>query len=134
MSETLRIQRFRFALPLLLCSLAACGSSTTPTIANLSIKPPTASVGTANTLTGTLIVSDADGDETEIDATITPPGGQPQAIPSTFLQGPTGLTSASIKFTMILTPPAAGNYVVAITVKDMEGMPSNTEIATIVAQ
>jgi hypothetical protein len=136
MTETFRIQRFRFALPLLFSTLAACGGSSgaAPTISNLSIKPSTVSVGTASTVTGTLVVSDGDLDETEIDATITLPNGQSQALPPTVLQGAATQTSAAIQFAMLIDPPTAGKYVVSITVKDMEGMPSNTEITTIIAQ
>ena len=140
MHTTFPTGTLRFASPLILVALAACGggsstpSGPAPTISNFAITPATASVGKSNTLLGTLIVTDADADASEVDATIVLPTGQSQALPPTPLTGAAGNTAEVVQLAILLMPPVAGSYQVSVVVKDAEGLPSNTLTATIVAQ
>jgi hypothetical protein len=138
MNRLLPIAHLRFAASLLLCALAGCGGSKTdgaaPTISNLSIAPNDATVGTTTTFTGTLILSDPAGEESEIDATITLPGGQAQTLPPTPLQGATSLMSSPVEFVLAFAPPTAGSYQVSVFIKDSDGESSNTLTTTITAK
>ncbi len=130
-----RVLTSLLVLPALLTALAACGeggsSVPAPTISDLYLAPSAVSVGELDTLTGTLLVTDVEGDASELDGTITLPGGQAQALPPTPLQGASGLMAATVTFTLDLTPPVAGTYQVSVVVKDAEGQSSNTLTTTL---
>jgi hypothetical protein len=138
MTKLVPIKPLRFAVSLLLCALAGCGGSNAPgppsTISDLSITPSSATVGTTTTFTGTLHLTDPSGDESEIDGTITPPGGQPQAFQPTMLQGALGQKSVPVEFIVAFSPPLAGSYQVSVYIKDADGQPSNTLTTTITAK
>jgi hypothetical protein len=137
MNDLLRIQPVRLATSLLLCALAGCTAKTASgptTISDLSISPATATVATQTTFTGTFELADPGGDETEIDATIALPGGQPMALPPTMLQGNTGATVSPVEFLLPFAPPSAGTYTVTVFIKNSDGTSSNTLTGTITAQ
>jgi hypothetical protein len=138
MNRLLPIEHLGLALCLSLGTLVGCGGSggavVPPTISDLVITPSTATVGTTTDFTGTLTLSDPEGDESTIDATITLPGGQSQTLPPSALQGVSGQKIAAVDVVLAFSPPTAGNYVVSVVVTDADGVASNALTATITAQ
>lgn len=136
MNQPSSLTHLRFAAPLVLCTLAACGGSSgsPPTISDLMISTDAIEVGEENTLTGTLVLSDPAGEESEIDATITLPGGQSETLPPTSLQDADGQMNATVDFAIIVAPPAAGSYGLSVFVKDSDGKSSNALMTTLTAQ
>jgi hypothetical protein len=127
-----------------LSGLSACSSSSSgsgapdhqpPSISNLQVtmQPNSIPVGQLTTLSGTLMLSDGDGDEQAVQASAVLPNGSRQSLPPTMLSNVSGQTSAMIQWVLVLDPPAAGTYTLSLSVDDSEGQSSNTLSFTVQA-
>lgn len=117
-------------------ALAACADDdgTAPAIANLTAAPLTAAVGATTTINGTLAFTDPDGDLAAIAITVTLPDGTTQELPASPVQGVTTQTEGTVTWALLLMPPAAGRYDLAISLLDEADHASNALTTAITAQ
>jgi hypothetical protein len=118
-------------------SLAACGTDdddAAPTISNLSFTPATITVGQQTTLNGTFAFTDPDGDAMNLAVELTLPDQSKQALPTTPLQNVGTMTSGSIAWALIVTPPSPGAYKLALWILDANENESNQLEGTITVQ
>jgi hypothetical protein len=118
-------------------ALAACGTDdndSAPTISNLSFTPATITVGQQTTLNGTFTFADPDGDATNLGVELTLPDQSKQALPTTPLQNVGTMTSGSIAWALIVTPPSPGTYKLALWILDAADNESNRLDGTITVQ
>ena len=114
-----------------LCSLSvvACASDddngTAPTISNLTIANSSLVVGQQTTVSGTLGFADPDGDLVDLGVELTLPDQSKQSLPMTALMNVGTMTSGSISWALIVVPPSAGTYKLALWITDMNGNESN---------
>lgn len=122
---------------LLVAALASVGcaddAGTPPQIANLTASPSTAPVGTTTTVSGTLTFTDRDGDLASLAVTVTLPDGAAQELPPTPLQNVASRTEGSVAWAVLLTPPSAGRYDLAIALLDDADNASNVLTTSITA-
>lgn len=125
-------------------SLPACSSSDDGTpgaatssfqLRELTLAPTTIPVGETSTLKGTVSFDGkaAEGDA-QFDLEVTLPGGTKQALPRSPVQGTAGVKSGSASVAVLLGPPAAGTYVVTLTMIDATGAKSNAASVDVVAK
>lgn len=122
---------------LLLCAcLTACASddTTAPTITNLTFSPSSLPVGVQTTISGTVTFSDPDGDLDQLGVELTLPDQSKQSLPMTDLQNVGAMTDGSIAWAMIVAPPAAGTYKMALWITDLDGHASNRLEGSAMAQ
>jgi hypothetical protein len=120
-----------------LLSLAACGSDddgTAPAISNLAFTPTTLTAGLQTTLNGTLAFTDPDGDLADLGVELTLPDQSKQSLPMTPLQNVGTMTSGTIAWALIVTPPTAGTYQLELWIVDAEDHASNRLGGTITVQ
>jgi hypothetical protein len=123
---------------LLLClALAACASdddTAAPMISNLTASPNSLPVGQQTTVSGTVMFSDPDGDLDQLGVEVTLPDQSKQALPMTDLQNVGTMTDGSIAWALIIAPPSAGTYRMALWITDADGHDSNRLEASATAQ
>jgi hypothetical protein len=116
----------RLALLALLLALACTdGDGAAPTVSALTIAPTEIAVGATTTVSGTFAFADADGDVTNLAVSITPPGGALVPGPVTPVAAAAGVTAGTINWSVVLAPPAAGDYVLTLGVIDDADHASN---------
>lgn len=114
------------------CSDADDGQG--PTISALTYSPKNMAVGQSNTISGTMLFADPDGDLDELAASILLPSGARQDIAPTKIQSVAGMKSGPLSWSMLIRPPVAGTYSLDLHVEDAAGHASNTMTAVITAQ
>lgn len=127
----------RTAILMSTCLLAACASDdngTAPTISNLTLSPSTLPVGQQTTINGSLGFSDPDGDLVDLGVELTLPDQSKQTLPMTALQNVGTMTNGSIAWALIVVPPTAGTYRLALWIVDANGNESNRLDGTAAAQ
>jgi PKD domain len=129
----------------LLLAATACSSSNSgsgkdnqpPSLSNLVVnnQQATVPVGQTTTFTGSMQVADGDGDAQTLQVSAAAQnGGQPASTSSQLPAGASGNTAFVLNWSFAATPPAAGTYVVSLTVIDSEGQTSNALTFTQAAQ
>lgn len=112
-------------LSFLLAGGCAADDGTAPEISDLTATPTTMTVGQQVTVTGTLHFDDPEGDLDQLGAEITIPDGTKQALRNVDLSTVGTVTTGTLTWALIVVPPAAGTYTLALWVTDANGNDSN---------
>lgn len=117
-------------------TLTACGSDdgSPPAIASLTYSPMTVPRAQQSTVTGSITFTDKDGDAAQLGIDVTLPDATSQELPLTDLQNVGEMTSGTIAFSVILTPPLAGAYQFELFIVDDSDNESNRLMGTLTAQ
>ena len=121
-------------------SLLGCSSDddsdkgAAPTISNLTLAPLDLETGKVTNLSGTVSISDADGDVTQVGVDAKLPDGRTQSLPSAPAQGANGVKEGQLALALAFGPPAAGAYELSLFVIDAKGNQSNRLTVTVTAK
>jgi hypothetical protein len=122
---------------LLLFVLAGCtgGDDRTggsaPVISGLELDPTTATVGSLETLRGSLVFEDPDGDVLELHSSIASPTGGEMPVPPAMIAGAAGTTAGAVSVQLSIQFVALGDHTVRVWVRDAQGNDSNALTRTI---
>ena len=122
------------AIPLSGCSTETRGSSAAPIISDLRVAPDTMSVGAQNAVSANLHFEDADANVLEAILDIGGGGAADTGEQSVPVTGTAGLTAGDVAVQLLLQPPTAGTYTLAIRLRDADGNDSNTLRAELAAR
>ena len=113
-----------------------CGGDegTAPAISDLTLQTTSGAVGVQATISGQFTFTDPDGDLESFSVEVTAPNGQSQTLGPQPIQGASGLTTGPVGLAVVLNPPVAGDYALAVWVTDGAGNDSNRLDATFTAQ
>jgi hypothetical protein len=112
---------------------ALCVSETAPSIVKLTVQPLTVIIDKEKTFTGSVQVTDADGNADFLTLALVDPTGAPLPETAVTLDGFDGDTSFTAEFTMPFTAEMVGDYTLEAWVTDLEGQESAIAAATVVA-
>ena len=113
---------------------ACTDDSTAPAISDLTFSPSSLPVGQQTTISGTIKFSDPDGDLDQLGVEVTLPDQSKQTLPMTDLQNVGTMTDGTIGWALIMAPPQAGTYHMALWITDADGNKSNHLDASATAQ
>src|SRR5688572_15695930 len=112
-----RLVRSFLSLSLL---LAACADDegSAPSISDLLMSTTEMTVGQQNSLGGSLGFEDADADVVQLHAELALPDDEAQPVADVDLAGAADRTDGRLAFSLVLLPPASGDYAFALWLSD----------------
>lgn len=125
------MQTIRFVLSLLLSVLVlGCGgdertAGSAPVVSGLTLEPSTATVGTLETMRGSLVFEDPDGDVLELHSAIVSPAGAEMAVPAAMVAGASGTTAGAVAVQLAIQFVMPGEHTVRVWLRDAQGNDSN---------
>jgi len=120
---------------LVVFSFTGCSSDdgAAPTIATLVYSPMTVPSGAQSTISGTFTFQDKDGDAAQIGIDVRLPDQTMQELPLSDLQNVGEMTSGTINFAVIISPPFAGTYQFEVFIVDDADNESNHLMGSLTA-
>ncbi len=127
------------AIVLLIACAAACATDpddeagTAPSIDMLALQPEQVALGTPTAVHGDVAFVDPDGDVETIEIELTDHAGASTSM-DVAVTGSHGVEAGTVRFMLVVTPPRAGTYPLAVRVIDAEGNASAPARAELRAQ